>query len=477
MVVIATVVNKASVNAVAVSATAVSKASVNKVAVSKASVNDRIKPLYQSLTMQNWSRRFQWQAREVLYLQTEEEIQQIVQRAAGNRQTIRMIGTGHSFNPLWVTEDILLSLDKYQGLISVDQSTGLAVVKGGTKLHRLGELLFEHGLAMENMGDIDAQSIAGTISTGTHGTGLDFGTISTQVRGIRLVNGRGEIVQCSATEQPELFRAAQVSLGSLGVITEITLQCVPAYKLELWSRKEELEAVLNTWTERHRDNRNFEFYWFPYTQQAWTKTANLADAQPDKVGMANYLTEYVLENYVFKLLCEAATRLPGLNRSVAQISVSSIPTVRKVYHSHKVYATQRLVRFNEMEYNIPLEAHETVFREITRTINKGNYHIHFPIENRVVKGDDIMLSPAYGRDSAYIACHVYHKKEWKPFFRDMEAIFLAHGGRPHWGKIHFLQAEQLAERYPLFEDFRNQRQRHDPDGIFMNEYLREVLQQ
>lgn len=425
--------------------------------------------------MQNWSKRFRWQPRQILFPESEAEIQQVIQRAAENRQNVRTIGTGHSFNPLWVTEEILISLDKYQGLVSVDTTSGLAVVKGGTKLHRLGELLFEHGLAMENMGDIDAQSIAGTISTGTHGTGLGFGTISTQVRGIRFINGKGEIVYCSPTEQADLFRVAQVSLGSLGVITEITLQCVPAYRLELWSRKEALEAVLKTWPERHRDNRNFEFYWFPYTQQAWTKTANVADDKPDKVGMANYLTEYFLENYIFKLFCEAATRFPGLNRSVARISVSSIPTVRKVYHSHKVYATQRLVRFNEMEYNIPLEAHETVFREIARTINKRNFRIHFPIENRVVKGDDIPLSPAYGRDSAYIACHVYHKKEWEPFFREMESIFLAHGGRPHWGKIHFLQAGQLAARYPLFENFRQFRSEHDPEGIFLNGYLRELL--
>lgn len=425
--------------------------------------------------MQNWSKRFRWQPRQILYPGSEAEIQQIIQRAAENRENVRIIGTGHSFNPLWVTEEILISLDKYQGLVSVDTASGLAVVKGGTKLHRLGELLFEHGLAMENMGDIDAQSIAGTISTGTHGTGLGFGTISTQVRGIRFINGKGAIIFCSPTEHADLFRAAQVSLGSLGVITEITLQCVPAYRLELWSRKEALELVLKTWAERHRDNRNFEFYWFPYTQQAWTKTANVADDKPDKVGLANYLTEYFLENYIFKLFCEAATRFPGLNRSVSRISVSSIPTVRKIYHSHKVYATQRLVRFNEMEYNIPLEAHETVFREIVRTINKRNFRIHFPIENRVVKGDDIPLSPAYGRDSAYIACHVYHKKEWEPFFREMETIFLAHGGRPHWGKIHFLQAGQLAERYPLFETFRQFRSEHDPEGIFLNGYLRELL--
>lgn len=425
--------------------------------------------------MQNWSKRIHWQPGRIVYPRSEAEICDIVQRAAESRQTVRIIGSGHSFNPLWVTEEVLISLDEYQGLVSVDAERHLVVVKGGTKLRLLGELLFERGLAMENMGDIDAQSIAGTISTGTHGTGLTFGSISTQVRALRFVNGRGEIVTCSATQQPDLFSAAQVSLGALGVITQVTLQCVPAYKMQLWSQKEELPRVLDTWRERHIEHRNFEFYWFPYTQLAWTKTADLADGRPDKVGMANYLTEYLLENYLFKVLCEGARVFPSLHETVARISASSIPTVRKVFHSHKVYATQRLVRFNEMEYSLPLEAHETVFREIVRTVNRRKFRIHFPIENRVVQGDDITLSPAYGRDSAYIACHVYHRKDWRPFFTAVEEIFLAHAGRPHWGKMHSLQAAALAERYPRFADFLVHRAGQDPDGIFLNDYLKSLF--
>lgn len=425
--------------------------------------------------MQNWSGRYQWNPQQIAYPASVEEIRTVVQRAVESGRQIRTIGSGHSFNPLWVTEDILVSLDKYQGLVSVDKEKQTAVVKGGTKLHLLGELLFEHGLAMENMGDIDAQSIAGTISTGTHGTGLDFGTISTQVIGLRWINGRGEIVECSPQKGGELFKAAQVSLGTMGIITEVTLQCVPAYRLELRSRKEQLRDVLNTLSQRHRDNRNFEFYWFPHTELAWTKTANIAHDQPDKVNVVNYLTEYFLENYAFKVLCESARFFPGLNKSVAKISAASIPDVRKVYHSHKVYATQRLVRFHEMEYNIPLEAHEAVFKEITATIRKHNFNVHFPIENRVVKADDVYLSPAYERDSAYIACHVYHKKDCKPYFTALEAIFLAHGGRPHWGKMHSLEAAQLAERYPMFERFQQHRAEQDPEGVFLNDYLRGLL--
>lgn len=425
--------------------------------------------------MQNWSRRYQWHPREIAYPSSEEEVQAVVQGAAERGRRIRIIGSGHSFNPLWVTEDVLVSLDKYQGLVSVDGDKQTAVVKGGTKLHLLGDLLFEHGLAMENMGDIDAQSIAGTISTGTHGTGLDFGTISTQVKALRLVNGKGEVVDCSPTQQPELFKAAQVSLGALGIITQVTLQCVPAYRLAMHSRKEALSEVLNTLSERHDHNRNFEFYWFPYTELAWTKTANIAQDQPDKVNAINYLTEYFLENYAFKVLCEGARLLPTLNKTVAKISASSIPDVRKVYHSHKVYATQRLVRFHEMEYNIPLEAHDAVFREIVRTVNKQQFKVHFPIENRVVRADDIYLSPAYRRDSAYIACHVYHKKDWKAYFAALEAIFLDHGGRPHWGKMHTLEADQLAECYPMFERFQKHRVEQDPDGLFLNDYLQGLL--
>ena len=425
--------------------------------------------------MKNWSGKIEWHPNLIAYPSSEEEIQQIVQRAAERGQSIRIIGSGHSFNPLWVTEEVLISLDHYQGILAVDGENLQATVKAGTKLFTLGDLLFEQGMAMENLGDIDRQSIAGTISTGTHGTGLAFGTVSTQVKAIRFVNGKGEIVNCSETEHEDLFKAAQVSLGALGIITQITLQCVPAYKLELLNKKESLTEVINTFPERIAKHRNFEFYWFPKTETAWTKTSNIANGQPDRVGVLNYLTEYFLENYIFKLLCEMAHTFPSQNERVSRISAASIPNVRKLYHSHKVYATQRLVRFNEMEYNIPLEAHGEVLREVIKTVNQRKFNVHFPVENRVVKGDDAYLSPAYGRDSAYIACHVYSKKDHRPFFKAMEEIFLSHGGRPHWGKIHTLRAEELAWRYPAFEQFRKHRAEQDPQQLFLNSYLKTLL--
>ena len=425
--------------------------------------------------MKNWSGNVKWTPSHVHYPKSEEEIQKIVLDALNHHKKIRLIGTGHSFTPLCKTDDVLISLDQYQGLIEVDQEKALATVKAGTKLFLLGDLLFQHGLAMENLGDIDRQSIAGTISTGTHGTGIQFGTISTQVKAMRFVNGKGEIIACSETENKELFKAAQVSLGALGIITEITLQCVPAYKLELWNRKEDFQEVLKSFTDRISHNRNFEFYWFPYTETAWTKSSNIANEQTDKVGLFNYFTEYVLENYAFKVLAEIARAFPSQNKTVSRISAASIPNVRKVYHSHKIYATQRLVRFNEMEYNVPLDAHEDVLKEIVKCFQNNNFNVHFPIENRVVKGDDIALSPAYRRDSAYIACHVYNKKDYKAYFKALEDIFKAYEGRPHWGKMHTLESKELNALYPQFETFLEHRQRQDPERLFATPYIQKLF--
>lgn len=425
--------------------------------------------------MQNWSKHIQWQPKAIYFPETEEAILQLVQDAISQKRKVRIIGSGHSFNPLWVNQDILISLDKYQGIIAIDQETLQVRIKAGTKLKLLGALLFQHGLAMKNMGDIDAQSIAGTIGTGTHGTGLQFGSISTQVRALQLVNGRGELITCAPQENPDLFRAAQVSLGALGIITEITLQCVPTYRLELINRKEAIQDVVDTFQNRIREHRNFEFYWFPHTETAWSKTSNVVTDQVDKVGIGNYLTEYFLENHVFQVLCNVATAMPSQNASIAKITAASIPNLRKVFHSHKIYATPRLVRFNEMEYSVPLEAHQAVLSEIRRVFKRSNFPVHFPIENRVVKGDNILISPAYGRDSAYIAVHVYHKKDFRAYFKEMEAIFLAHGGRPHWGKMHTLGNRDLAERYPEWSSFQSIRQQQDPQGVFLNDYLKQIF--
>ncbi|MEO1654962.1 MAG: D-arabinono-1,4-lactone oxidase, partial [Bacteroidota bacterium] len=328
----------------------------------------------------------------------------------------------------------------------------------------------------ENLGDIDVQSIAGTISTGTHGTGTAFGTISTQVIALRFVNGKGEVVTCSETENQELFKAAQVSLGCLGIITEVSLQCVPLYKLEIFNRAESLEAIFAHLPERLADNRNFEFYWLPYTDQAISKTTNLIEnSEVNKDNFFNYWSEYILENLAFKVICDLGTWFPSRTEAISRFTARAVSDVRKVQYSHKVYATQRLVKFREMEYNVPAEAYLDVWKEMNQAMDTHKFRVHFPVENRWVKGDDILMSPAYQRDSAYLACHVYHKKDHRPYFKKMEEIFRAHGGRPHWGKMHTLNARDIADLYPAFPTFLKHRSEQDPNQVFLSPYMKALL--
>jgi FAD-linked oxidoreductase len=425
--------------------------------------------------MKNWSGYIQWNPAEIVYPESEQAIQTAIQKAITKQQKVRLIGTGHSFTPICKTDELLMSLDRFQGIINIDKNLNQVEVKAGTKLSLLGDLIFEQGLAMENMGDVDEQSIAGTISTGTHGTGQSFGTISTQVVKIKFVNGYGELIECSSTYQVGLFKAAQVSLGMLGVITSITLQCQPAYKLKLQNRKEILSKLLPQLNERNNVNRNFEFYWFPYTDAVWTKTSNISEDPIQRLTFGNYFSEYVLENYAFKALCEFANTFPSKNKMVAKVSAASISNSDKTFYSHKVYATQRLVKFNEMEYNVPIAAHQEVLLTIKKVFDRKKFDIHFPIENRIVKADDIYLSPAYKRDAAYIACHAYYKKDPLPYFKVLEEIFRDFNGRPHWGKMHFLKTEDIERLYPELDTFLKYRKEHDPNEVFLNSYLKNLF--
>ena len=426
--------------------------------------------------MKNWAGNVVWNPSEIAYPTSEADIQAIVLRAAKDQKKIRMIGSGHSFSALCKTDQILMSLDKFQGLVEVDKNNYQAVVKGGTKLNTLGNLLFEQGMEMENLGDIDTQSIAGTISTSTHGTGTQFGTISTQVIAIRFINGKGEIVNCSTTENQELFKAAQVSLGVLGVITQITLQCVPSYKLKVHMKGESMKAVIPNIEEHIKNNRNFEYYWLPYTDKIVAKTSNVVEGEAvHKSNIWSYLNEYLLENYAFNLFCEYARWFPSQTQSISKLTAKFVTDTERVHQSHKIYATQRLVKFREMEYNIPAEAFQEVWKKVVQTVDSGKFNVHFPLEVRWVKGDDILMSPAYGRDSVYIACHVYSNKDCMPYFNALEEIFRAHDGRPHWGKMSTLRHQDVAAMYPKYSTFMKHRATQDPHNIFISPYLKKLL--
>ncbi|KPV45527.1 D-arabinono-1,4-lactone oxidase [Alicyclobacillus ferrooxydans] len=423
----------------------------------------------------NWSGIVTSAPRDIVYPSSIEEVRAIVQSCAASRRSLRVVGAGHSFTALAATNDVLMSLDRMSGIIEINHAEQTALVWAGTRLHDLGPLLWKHGLAQENLGDIDAQSIAGAISTGTHGTGSQFGILATQVIEITAVLGTGEVVTCSAESSPELFRALQVSLGAIGVIVKMRLQCKKAFQLHYESRRVRLNDCL-THLEEYKENfRQFEFYCFPYSDTVQLKLMTETETPATHRPIRDYFNKVVMENWLFGALSTACKSMPSLCRPVSRLSASSVPVSEEVGPSYSVFATPRLVRFNEMEYNIPAEALPDVVREVLAKIEAAKIPVHFPIECRFAHGDNIPLSPANSRESAYVAVHMYKGMPHEPYFRAVEEIFLRYGGRPHWGKLHTLTSTELSTRYPAWGEFLTIRASCDPAGIFLNSYLRTLF--
>jgi FAD-linked oxidoreductase len=421
----------------------------------------------------NWAGNLRFRPEQLAMPATEAELGAIILKASREGRTVRPVGAAHSWTALVETNDVLVSLDRMQGLVAVDGMR--ATVWAGTRLKQLGEILFAHGLAMENLGDIDVQSIAGATSTGTHGTGVDFRSIANQVAGLRLMLADGSIVSCSATERPELFDAARVSMGALGIITQVTLLCVPTYRLKFSGGREKLSSVLAKLEDYNRDTRNFEFYCFPYSDLVQTKFIHATDEAPRGSKVLRYLNDVVLENGVFGAFCGLARRVPASIPFVSRLTASVAGGGTKVDHAHRVFATVRTVRFNEMEYSIPADRFKEAITTILGFIRDERIPVNFPLECRFVKADALWLSPAHQRDSAYIAVHMYKGMPHEAYFRRMETYLQGLGGRPHWGKMHTASAEYLRGVYPKWDEFQALRRQLDPKGVFLNSYLRGLL--
>jgi FAD-linked oxidoreductase len=426
-------------------------------------------------TWSNWSGSVTSSPSEIRYPTSLDAIIATVRECHERGCGLRVVGAGHSFTPLAWTDGILISLDRYTGLEQVDPAAAQATVRAGTQIKALGELLFTQGLGQANLGDIDVQSIAGAISTGTHGSGTTLGSISAQVVGLTLVTAAGELVECSESHNRELFKAAQVSLGALGIITSVTLQLLPAYRLDYTWRRESLDDCLNNIEDYRRENRNFEFFWLPYSNATLTKRMNFTDAPAREKNLFRQFNELVLENGVFWAFSELCRRFPAASPRVGALLGQLISGGRDVNYSHKIFATPRLVRFQEMEYSLPAANLAAALRAIDACIRRQHFLVHFPIECRFVRADDIYLSPASGRDSAYIAVHMYKGMDYRGYFDAAEAILRAYGGRPHWGKMHSLTARELRPLYPRWSNFQAARRRLDPDGLFLNPYLHALL--
>lgn len=419
----------------------------------------------------NWSGSVKSAPQDVVKPRDIDELARLVRGYRKEGRHVRVVGAAHSFTPLAQSDDVLMSLDNMQGIASIDTTASTVTVLGGTRLKYLGEALFEQGMAQENLGDIDVQSISGAISTGTHGTGVGFGTLSTQVESLTLVTASGAILECSPARNADIFKAAQVSLGTLGIIAQVTLRVVPAKRMHYQAYRKKLTDCLANLEQYKQEHSHFEFFWFPYTDGVQAKFLNETTDPVSKSSFWGDFNKIVLENGVYWLLSEACRLVPRFCKTVCHISTQSIANINEINYSHRLFATPRLVRFQEMEYNIPAEHTATVISEIQACIEQYQFRVHFPVECRFVRADDIWLSPAYQRDSAYIAVHMYRGMPYQAYFQRVEAIFKRYQGRPHWGKMHTRSAGELANLYPRWHDFQRIRSDLDPHGMFLNSYL------
>jgi len=405
------------------------------------------------------------------------ELAAVVAEATAQGQKVKAVGSGHSFTSAAATDGRMIRLDNLSGISHVDRARNQVTVGAGTRLSDLNTLLHAEGLALANLGDIAYQTVAGAISTSTHGTGTALTGLAGQVVAMTLVNGHGEILECSDSCNADILDVGRVSVGAVGVISDYTLQAVPSFRLRALEQPMRLDDVLENVHELAAAHDHFEFFWIPHTKWALTKRNNRTDDELQPLPrIKGWIEKTFMENYAFGALCRVGRVRPSLIPRLATALPSS-GSREYVDQSFKIFASPRIVRFYEMEHALPVEAVVPALRDIRAMVERKGYMLNFPVEVRFTKGDDVALSTAYGRESAYIAVHVYKGMECEPFFRDVEDILRGYDARPHWGKVHYREAEELSALYPRWNDFIALRNRLDPLRTFSNAYTDTVFGQ
>ena len=426
----------------------------------------------------NWAGNQVAQLVEVCTPSTVEEVQATVARAGARGIRVKAVGTGHSFTPIAVTDGIQLRLDRLSGVVAVDQATARVRVLGGTPLHVLNPALQDLGLALPNLGDIDRQTIAGAISTGTHGSGIRHQGIASAVRALTVVLADGTVLECSAHLEPDVFRAARVGLGALGIVVEVELQCVPSFRLHAKEFGADLGEVLDRVQHDVEVNDHVDMHWFPLTDRVLVKHNNRVGPTAPGHPLPRWraaLDDELLSNRLYELTNRAATRWPRIVPPLNAVSARLLGAREYTDDSWRVFVAERKVRFRESEYAVPRAAVVDVVGAVRQWLARHRAPLTFPLEIRFSGADDIWLSTAHQRENAYVAIHQYHRMDDYGAFAAFEAIAREHEGRPHWGKLHTLGAEQLNELYPRFADFVEVRDRLDPDRRFANPHLDLVL--
>ncbi|MGW5045764.1 D-arabinono-1,4-lactone oxidase [Streptomyces griseoluteus] len=399
-----------------------------------------------------------------------------VRAAAERGQRVKAVGTGHSFTSVAATDGVLIRPDLLTGIRAIDRTAMTVTVEAGTPLKRLNAALAREGLSLTNMGDIMEQTVAGATSTGTHGTGRESGSIAAQITGLELVTADGSVLTCSAEQNSEIFAAARIGLGALGVVTALTLAVEPLFLLTAREEPMPLDRVLAEFDQLWAENEHFEFYWFPHTGSTNTKRNNRSEGPAQPVGrVAGWFEDEFLSNGVFQAVQWVGRAAPVSVPAIARVSSRALSARSYTDIPYRVFTSPRRVRFVEMEYAVPRAALAETLRELRAVIERSGLRVSFPVEVRTAPADDIALSTASGRDSAYIAVHMFRGTPYQAYFSAAERVFTAHEGRPHWGKVHTRDAGYLEGVYPRFAEFTALRNRLDPERLFQNDYLRRVL--
>jgi L-gulonolactone oxidase len=418
--------------------------------MSFASIQLRYREWSVPMSWHNWSGHIRCNPSSQIDIASESDVLAAIATAARTRTTIRQRGTGHSCSPLCATDDVLMSFHGLKGITQIDPVAKSARIGPGTPISDMGEPLCKAGLALENQGDIDLQTLAGAIATGTHGTGLRLGNISSKIVGLRLALASGDVVSLSPASEPRLFDAAVVSLGALGVILDVTIALVKRYRLHERNRALAVEDCLAQFPKLQEEHRNVEFFWLPVFDKCIVKALDETQAPPTPEDLMDppMGTPGTLERYL---------------------------RPERVHWSHRIYPSRRAALFNEMEFAVPLERGLDCFTEIRAMMQSEFPSVTWAVEYRPLAADNAYLSQAHGRPSACISVHEEASRDCLAFFSAAQEIFLSYGGRPHWGKTHFCTARQLESLYPRWSDFVDVRNELDPRGIFLNEHLREIF--
>jgi FAD-linked oxidoreductase len=395
--------------------------------------------------------------------------------------TVKMVGSGHSFTGIATPGEVMLRPDRLSGIVAVDRAAMTVTAYAGTQLRVLNTELERLGLSLPNMGDIAEQTLAGAVSTGTHGTGAAAG-LAAQLRAFELVTGTGELLQASASHRRDVFDLGRIGLGALGILTTVTFAVEPLFLLRAQEQPMTWDEALDTFDAMVDGSDHCDLYWFPHTDRLLTKRnvrlgvdVSHAESLPRWRALVD---DELLSNTVFGVLTAAANHVPGVIPRLNQVSARALSTRTYSDVAHRVLTSPRRVVFREMEYAVPRAAGLTALREARRVVDASDWRISFPVEIRVAPADDVALSTAYGRESLYLAFHTHHRSDrhtHTAYLESMEAIMRAHDGRPHWGKLHTRTAADLAPAYPRFGEFLELRDRLDPERVFVNAYLRRVL--